>query len=133
MFARASEPELGQAVDQTGLTAADVNKLAAPLRVVILVELRCLLCARTIGSLEAERWLALGPMLFRPAGVDHPVWITDWRRIRCALCGGNSYPDEVTTVRVYPPIRWDDSDRPRRGRPPKWLVAARRAEAASDE
>jgi hypothetical protein len=61
------------------------------------------------------------------------VQVSDWRRLRCASCGGNSYPEEVRTARVYPPVRWDDDDRPRRGRPPKWLVEARKAEAATRE
>jgi len=102
-------------------------------RVVTSVELRCLLCARTIGSLEAEHWPSLGPMLFRQAGADLSVRIADWRRLHCAFCGGNAYPDEVTTTRVYPPLRLVDDDPPRRGRPPKWLVAARKAQVASGE
>jgi len=48
--------------------------------------------------------------------------------LRCASCGGNAYPDEVIVVRLYPPVRCDDGDPPRRGRPPKWLVAARKAQ-----
>jgi hypothetical protein len=97
------------------------------------VELRCLLCARTIGTLEAEHWVCFGPVLFRPQGVDLPVHVTDWRRLRCASCGGNAYPDEVIVVRVYPPVRWDYDDPPRRGRPPKWLVAARKAQITGGE
>lgn len=96
------------------------------------VELRCLLCGRNIGRLETAYWVCIGPVLFRPAGVDHIVRVTDWRRLRCASCGGNAIPDEVTTIRVYPPLRWHD-DPPRRGRPPKWLVAARKAQAASGQ
>ncbi len=42
-------------------------------------------------------------------------------------------PDEVIVVRVYPPVRWDDGDPPRRGRPPKWLVAARKAQITGGE
>ena len=120
-------------MDQTSLAAANPRPPAAQHRVVTRVELRCLLGARTIGSLEAERWLPFSPMLFRPAGVDHPVQVFDWRRLRCPSFGGNAYPDEVTTTRVYPPVRWDAEDRPRRGRPPKWLVAAHRAEASIRE
>lgn len=120
-------------MDQTVLAGTEVTPRAAPPRVVTLVELRFLLCARKIGSLEAERWVSVGPMLFRPAGVDLPVRVTDWRRLRCTFCGGNSYPVQVTTVRLYPPVRWGVEDRPRRGRTPKWPVGARRTEAASGE
>lgn len=82
--------------------------LSAPIqlrRMVRRVELRCLLCARAIGSLEAERWVCLSTVLFRPAGDDQPVRVTDWRRLRCASCGGNAYQHEVTTARVYPSVR----------------------------
>ena len=102
-------------------------------RVVTRVELRCLLCGRNIGSLETAYWVCIGPVFFRPAGVDHIVRVTDWRRLRCASCGGNAIPDEVTTIHVYPPLHWDEDGPPRRGRPPKWLVAARKAQAASGE
>jgi hypothetical protein len=115
------------------MDATDPSARTPSYRVVTRVELRCLLCARTIGSLEAEHWPFLGPMLFRRAGDDLPVRITDWRRLRCAFCGGNPYPDEVATTRVYLPLRLGDDDPPRRGRPPKWLVAARKAQVASGD
>jgi len=113
--------------------ATDPSARTPSHRVVTSVELRCLLCARTVGCLEAGRWPCLGPMLFRRAGVDLAVRIADWRGLRCAFCGGNAYPDEVATTRVYPPLRLIDDDLPRRGRPPKWLVAARKAQVAGGE
>ena len=93
-------------------------------------DLRCLLCARVLGSVEADHTRPAAPVLFRPAGQARGHHIADWRLLRCE-CGGNTYPDELTTVRVYPPVRWDDDEHPRRGRPPKWLAEARKAEAAS--
>src|SRR5438105_2467215 len=78
-------------------------------------ELRCLLCGRLIGSGQADRWGSPGPVLFRAEGDGNTVRIADWRRLRCRACGGNCYADEVRTRRVYPRVRWDDDDRPRRG------------------
>src|SRR5262249_28566939 len=72
-------------------------------------------------------------VLFRAEGGEHVVQINDWRRLRCCSCGGHCYPDEVRTARGYPTVGWDDDDRPRRGRPPKWLVDARKARATTRE
>lgn len=95
--------------------------------VMVHVELRCLLCARPFGTLIVPRWPWPGPASFRPAGSAPAVEIPDWRRLRCATCGGSVYPDEVTPVRIHPRLPFDDG-RPRRGRPPRWLVAQREAE-----
>jgi hypothetical protein len=48
--------------------------------------------------------------------------------MRCPTCCGNTEVTELTlrNVRLEGPTDWQ-SDRPRRGRPPKWLVALRRA------
>lgn len=90
------------------------------------VDLICLLCGRALGVLKTHRWPSRAPALFRPASQSRAVEIADWCCLRCPTCGGNVYPDEVSTVWVYPPVRWDD-ERPRRGRPPKWLLAQRQA------
>jgi hypothetical protein len=52
-------------------------------------------------------------------------------RLRCPVCGGNTAADEVTvrSVRLEGPTDWK-ADRPRRGRPPKWLVEQRQADAS---
>jgi hypothetical protein len=68
-----------------------------------------------------------GPAFLRSAGASSGLLISDWTRLRCAICGGAVYADEVRTVRQYPPVSWDDFDRPRRGGPPNWLLAERRA------
>ena len=90
----------------------------------MLVELRCYLCANTIGVLETDHWPTFGPALLRTASETPAARIADWRRVRCARCGGNVYPDEISTANVYPQVPWEQ---PRRGRPPKWLVEQRRA------
>ena len=93
--------------------------------VVIRVELRCLACGRAVGILETPRWPWLGPALLHAAGGASAVSVANWTRLRCATCGGNAYPDEVSTARVYPTVSWDGMEPPRRGRPPRSLVAQR--------
>ena len=95
--------------------------------IVVRVELRCFACDRCLGVLETRRWPSLGPALFTPVGSGSAVSVSDWSRLRCAACRGNPYAGESRTVRVYPPVSWDDLEGPRRGRPPTWLVAQRRA------
>lgn len=95
--------------------------------VVVLVELRCLQCGRDIGTLEARQWPCRGPALLRLSGTRRAVPVADWCRLRCAACGGNAYTDEVKASRRYPHVSWDDLDRPRCGRPPRWLMAERQA------
>lgn len=99
--------------------------------VVVRVELGCLLCARALGTLVVPRWPWPGPASFHPAGGAPALEVPDWRRLRCAACGGNVYPDEVTPVRIDPRVPADDG-RPRRGRPPGWLVAQREAARAAE-
>ena len=95
--------------------------------VIVRVELRCFACDRTLGVLETRHWPSLGPARFKPEGTGSTVSVSDWPRLRCAVCGGNPYAGETRNVRVYPPVSWDDLEGPRRGRPPTWLVAERRA------
>jgi hypothetical protein len=94
-------------------------------------DVHCLLCARIVGSIQSEGRGLTGPFLFKADSSERGIQIADWSRLRCTTCGGNVYPDDARTVRVYPPVAWDD-EQPRRGRPPKWLVAAREALAADE-
>ena len=89
------------------------------------IELACLLCGRDIGVLESETWPTYRPTLFRQPAAP-TVSLTDWRRLRCGICGGAAMPTEVTCrlVRNESPVDWA-TERPRRGRPPKWLIAQR--------
>ena len=96
---------------------------ASGLAIVYDVELRCLQCARDVGALEAPAWPWRGATLLHIR--NQPVAaIADWTTLRCAACSGNLYADQVTSRRIYPPVNWDD-ERPRRGRPPRWLVEQR--------
>jgi hypothetical protein len=93
----------------------------------VTIELVCLLCSREIGVLESDAWPPYGTVLLRQTGVANRP-IADWRRLRCATCGGAAMPDEIThrIVRIEAPIDWL-AERPRRGRPPARLVEQRRA------
>jgi hypothetical protein len=95
--------------------------------VIYRIELRCLACGRAIGMLEAARWPAVGPCWFQAADGSPAMPISDWARLRCAVCGGNVYEDGIQILRTYPPLSWEEDESHRRGRPPKWLVAQRRA------
>jgi hypothetical protein len=89
------------------------------------VGLCCMLCGRAIGTPHTRSWPAVSPLPLRVAGTGSIVTIADWSQLRCPTCGGNVYADEVTSFKVYPEVSWAD-DAPRRGRPPKSLVARRR-------
>lgn len=89
------------------------------------VELVCLWCARQLGTLESAVWPSVLPVRLNRPGFP-TVTIPDWRRLRCETCGGAAVTDEVSelVIRNEPRIDWD-SDKPRRGRPPKAEVSAR--------
>ena len=98
--------------------------------VLFLVELRCLLCGRIVGTLETRQWPCHGAALLRLDSGPQAVPVADWSRLRCASCGGNVYAEEVQPTRLYPRVSWDP---PRRGRPPRWLVALRQAARDADD
>jgi hypothetical protein len=89
------------------------------------VELACILCSRDVGVFRSETWPAPASVLISHAGVA-PSVAADWRQLRCQNCGGNVLPSEIEqrTVRIESRIDWE-SDKPRRGRPPKWLAEER--------
>jgi hypothetical protein len=95
---------------------------------VLRAELRCYLCAETAGAVESETAAAGMPPLARFCPADgSPARVLAWRRLRCPRCGSSSlFLDEPETI-VRRDERLDrldwDLDRPRRGRPPRWLVA----------
>ena len=96
-----------------------------PIRV-IRADLRCLLCTRALGVLEAQRWPTSDPVLFRPRSGASAVQVAEWWNLRCPTCGGNVYPDEVEEVPVQPIFSREDG-KARRGRPPRRLVEQKQA------
>lgn len=95
-------------------------------RTALIIDLSCVMCGRDLGVLDADAWPAYGAVVLRRTGVT-PVVVTDWRRLRCAVCGGAAIPVDITSrvLRTERPIDWA-ADKPRRGRPPKAVVEARK-------
>jgi hypothetical protein len=95
-------------------------------------DLRCYLCAETVGALEAAP-AATMPAVARFCPADgSSSRLLAWRGLRCPRCGSSSLVlDELETiVRRAEHIDWA-IDQPRRGRPPRWLVALRAQEDAA--
>jgi hypothetical protein len=92
------------------------------------------MCARSIGTILADRWPPRGSVLFTSPESTRARPLATWWRLRCPICGGNTAATEVEvhTVRHEPPPDWQD-DPPRRGRPPAWLVAQRQAARQAEE
>ena len=93
---------------------------------ILRAELRCYLCAETCGVLEAPPAASM-PRVARFCAADgSPAQMRVWRTLRCPRCSSGSLfldePDIV--VRRLERVDWA-LDRPRRGRPPRWLVALR--------
>ncbi len=103
-------------------------------RTTLVGELVCHMCGTTAGSIESEHQ-PLGPTVrFKAAGSDETVTVLNWRRLRCTRCRGALYVDDLNVVRrrLEPLNIWEE-DRPRRGRPPKWLVEKRQREREAME
>jgi hypothetical protein len=78
---------------------------------------------------ETEQQTLPRTVRFTPAGSDKPVTVLDWTRLRCGRCGGRLFVEGLETIRRrIEPTNVFEEDRPRRGRPPKWLVEKRRRE-----
>ena len=92
------------------------------------VEFGCLMCSRDFGILECASLPVGGTVTIeQPGGFRVEFSVEQLRSLRCTSCGGSILPIEITReeVRVEGRIDWS-KDRPRRGRPPKWLVEQRR-------
>jgi hypothetical protein len=116
---------------------ADLSSLASPAAApaqhrVLRADLRCYLCAETFGALEAAP-AATMPAVARFCPADgSPSRPLAWRALRCPRCGSSSLVlDELETlVRRVERVDWR-FEQPRRGRPPRWLVALRAQEEAA--
>jgi hypothetical protein len=117
-------PHIPSASDQT---------VPATLQRVLTAALQCYLCGQTCGVLEAPAGAGLPPIAqFTPADGSASRQVS-WQRLRCARCGSGSLMVEeleVVTRRIEAPLDLL-LEKPRRGRPPRWLVELRaRREAA---
>ena len=91
-------------------------------------DLACLLCGAPIGTVESPQATIPARVSMRRPGERTPTVIDDWRRLRCDRCGGAAIVEESRAVERYIEPPDPDEGRPRRGRPPKWLVEQRQAE-----
>ena len=98
-------------------------------RTYTVADLVCHLCGTLAGSIRSELPTLPRTVRFTAAGSQRTVDVLDWRRLRCARCGGTLFAEEIHTVRerLEPANLWEE-ERPRRGRPPKWLVEQRKRE-----
>ena len=102
-------------------------------RRVLTATLRCYLCGQTCGVLEAPTGAGFPPVArFTPVdGADSQQVV--WQRLRCPRCASRSLMVEeleIVTQRIEVPAELL-FEKPRRGRPPRWLVELRaRQEAA---
>ncbi len=90
----------------------------------------CLQCGRRLGSLQriSDRE-QISASVFYPEGSERGA-LSSWRTVRCATCGGAPILEEYEAIRQrIEHIDWS-LDRPRRGRPSKWLVEQRKADRA---
>lgn len=97
----------------------------------ITVEFGCLMCSRDFGILVCESLPVCGALTIQqPGGFRIEIALDQLRFLRCPSCGGSILPTEIIReeVRLERRIDWSE-DRPKRGRPPKWLVEQRRKNA----
>jgi hypothetical protein len=98
---------------------------------VFAADLACLMCSRTLGTAIDTRWPPMTAVLIKLEG-SRIYKRVPLRQLRCPDCGGNTAATEVTrrTLRRERPVDWQ-AERPRCGRPPRWLVAQRRSTGLS--
>ena len=116
---------MSNALGAQGSTRRSERPKPARIATFFVVELACILCSRDVGVFRSETWPApVSVLITRPGAA--PSLAADWRQIRCQNCGGSVLPSEIEqrTVRIESRIDWE-SDKPRRGRPPKWLAEER--------
>lgn len=99
---------------------------------VFVAEIACILCSRVLGTAVDTRWPPVYSVLIQMEG-SRVLRRVELSRLRCPDCGGNTSPTEVTArlLRREGVIDWR-GERPRRGRPPKWLVAQRAADPSEN-
>ena len=119
----------------TPRTGVEFDHYLQPSEKLLQVDVECLMCGQLCGVIEAPQD-APNQAVFIPlnTGVPETVVVSG---IHCVRCGGNVLVGEQRIIRRYADqINWE-FDRPRRGRPPRWLTVRReedglrRATAAS--
>ena len=91
-------------------------------------EAKCMHCGRLGGLMRSARPATLAGAVFAPAGGGRTARIDSLADVRCAQCGGPLYAEAFEPRYAFKPADLP-IDQPRRGRPPRWLVEARRRAA----
>jgi hypothetical protein len=108
--------------------SSDFGKPA--IRTYFVADVKCYLCGSVNGTIEGTSQPFPRTVVFRRLGApaDGPAEVVEWRRLRCARCGGPTFLDDpdIVTERMES-YNWLQ-ERPRRGRPPKRVVEERRRE-----
>ena len=91
-------------------------------------EAACMHCGRIGGVLRSRRPGSTDRALFVPVGSTQGARIDSLADRRCPGCGGPLYAESFELRYAFKPADVP-IDKPRRGRPPSWLVAARRRAA----
>jgi hypothetical protein len=108
-------------------SAYSSDEFSSPRLTVFVAEIACILCTRVVGTAVDTRWPPVGTVLIQAEGSKVLRRIA-LEQLRCTDCGGNTAPTEVVTKLLRRERPSDlQIDEPRRGRPPKWLVALRAA------
>jgi len=100
---------------------------------VLTAVLQCYLCGQTCGVLEAPAGTGLPTVAhFTPVNGSASRQVA-WQRLRCPRCCSASLlveELEVVTQRIEGPLDLLP-DKPRRGRPPRWLAELRARQGAA--
>lgn len=95
-------------------------------------DVSCMHCGHVAGTLRRPGGVSQAPSTFRALDGGSPLAVQRLSTLRCRRCQGPLYAEEFQARYEHPRVDFSE-DRPRRGRPPKWLVEARQAAAAATE
>jgi hypothetical protein len=98
---------------------------------VFVAEITCIMCTAVVGTAIDTRWPPVHAVLIEMEG-SSALRRVALNQLRCPVCGGNTEATEVTPRLLRRERANWQQDRPRIGRPPKWLAAAREAARRSD-
>ena len=91
-------------------------------------EATCMHCGRVGGVLRSVRLGPAAGALFVPADGGPAAKVGSLAAVHCSRCGGPLYAGAFEPWYAFKPADIP-IDQPRRGRPPRWLVDARRRAA----
>ena len=100
--------------------------MTTTIRTFVEADVKCFHCGQITGAVRTNRADRTSPLTFRAIGASADTPVRGGEQIRCHRCGGPTYFDEFEMRREAVHVDFSQ-ERPRRGRPPKRLVAERGA------